>query len=116
MNDDEDTAEKTKDGKTFELPPFDDPKYRAALDDADLTEEQATNFLRALDSILRVFVDIGWGVDAVQLAIPELAKFSEQSESLADFSGAAESKDVRMNTTATDFNNAATKETPQKEE
>lgn len=69
------------------LPPFDDPKYRAALGDCDVTEEQATEFLRNLDFILRTIVDLSWGLDAVQLALPELAKISLQCESLADFSG-----------------------------
>jgi hypothetical protein len=63
---------------------------------------------------LRLFVNIGWGVDAVQLAIPELAEFNKQSESLADFSGETESNDVITNTTQ--FNSAASKETPQKDE
>lgn len=94
------------------LPPFDDPKYRAELGD-DITDEQATEFLRALDFILRKFVDLGWGVDAVQLAIPALAEFNKQSESLADFSGAGDSRTDIVNQSS-NFNNAAT-ETPQKD-
>ena len=110
----QDTHEFPKDGKKkSSLPPFDDPKYRAALDDCEMTEEQATEFLRALDFILRAFVDLGWGVDAVQLAIPALAEFNKQSESLADFSGASESRTGTVKQSS-NFNNAAT-DLPQKE-
>lgn len=90
---------------SFELPPFDDPKYRNELGD-DITDEQATEFLRALDFILRTFVDLGWGVDAVQLALPELAKFSQQSESLADFSGEEDFRTQKIGSSDT-FNTAA---------
>lgn len=94
------------------LPPFDDPKYRKELEGCDVTEEQATEFLRALDFILRKFVDLGWGVDAVQLAIPALAEFNKQSESLADFSGADESRTDIVNQ-PDNFNSAA--QLPQKD-
>jgi hypothetical protein len=89
-----------------QLPPFDDPKYREALE-GDLTDEQARELLAALDFILRGFVDLGFGVDALQLAIPELAKFSESPEGFTDFSGAVDSKDVRMEGYIETFNNAA---------
>jgi hypothetical protein len=88
------------------LPPFDDPKYREALD-GDLTDEQARELLAALDFILRGFVDLGFGVDALQLAIPELAKFCESPEGLTDFSGTEDSKDVRMEGYIETFNSAA---------
>ncbi|HEY0939229.1 MAG TPA: hypothetical protein VGE08_03940 [Steroidobacter sp.] len=64
-----------------ELPPFDAQKYRDELGDLDITEEQATEFLRTLDFILRSFVDLGWGVDSVQKFIPALAEFSSHEDS-----------------------------------
>jgi hypothetical protein len=97
----------------FTLPPFDDPKYRKELD-GDLTEEQIIQILKALDTVMRICVDIGFGVDAVQLAIPALAEFNKQSESLADFSGMEESGDDKIGNQRTNFNSAAT-EGPQKE-
>lgn len=78
-------------------PPFDADKYRAELRDGDITDEQATEFLRALDFILRSFVDLGWGVDSVQNIFPELKEFS----ALADSSG------LQIESKADDFNNAA---------
>lgn len=104
---DEGSTQETVDqhGVAPTLPPFDDPKYRAALECDDLTDEQATELLRAVDSIMRMFVDLGFGVDAVQLALPEL--FSKQSESLADFSVPGESGAVQIEDHTTDFNDAA---------
>lgn len=90
------------------LPPFDDPKYLALLEDDDLSPEQAVEFLRALNTILVTCVDIGFGVDAVQLAIPELAQFSEQLEPDAEFSGQEESNPAKTNKeTSANFNIAA---------
>lgn len=74
-----DETEHGTDG-TQALPPFDAQKYRDELGDLDLTEEQATEFLRTLDFILRSFVDLGWGVDSVQNFIPAMKEFSSQIE------------------------------------
>lgn len=105
------TAESDLNKEVSKLPPFDDPKYRKELGD-DITDEQATEFLRALDFILRKFVDLGWGVDAVQLAIPALAEFNKQSESFADFSGADDFRTDIVNK-SDNFNSAA--QLPQKD-
>lgn len=64
-----------------DLPPFDADKYREELNGTDITEEQATEFLRALDFILRSFVDLGWGVDSVQSIFPEMKEFSALPDS-----------------------------------
>ena len=98
-----------------ELPPFDDPKYLALLDDSDITQEQAVEFLRALNSILVTCVDLGFGVDAVQLAIPGLAQLCEQSESDAEFSGQEESASAKTDGNTGQFNSAAEVGSPQKE-
>lgn len=52
----------------LELNPED---YREHLDD-DLSEEQQNELLHILWDIMRTMVDIGWGVDNVQLVLPEL--------------------------------------------
>lgn len=80
-------------------PPFDDPKYRAEISDLDLTEEQATEFLRTLDFILRTFVDLGWGVDSVQNFIPALKEISSQ----------AQADELEQKKNIGEFNSAATK-------
>jgi len=38
----------------------------------DLTYEQQTELLQTLWNIMSTFVDIGWGVDTVQMCLPEL--------------------------------------------
>ena len=46
--------------------------YEGYLSEIDLTEEQAHELLQTLWNIMSIFVDIGWGVDTVQLILPEL--------------------------------------------
>lgn len=96
-----------------ELPPFDDPKYLALLDESDITEEQAVEFLRALNSILVTCVDLGFGVDAVQLAIPELAQDWESSQEDGEFSGQEDSASATNDSNSAHFNGAAK---PQKDD
>lgn len=99
----------------LELPPFDAPKYREHLEDCDITEEQMIELLRTLDSIMRTFVDLGFGVDAVQLALPELAQLCESSEADAEFSGQEESASAKTDGNTGIFNSAAEVGPPQKE-
>lgn len=99
LREDADNDETTRDTET-DLPPFDAQKYRDELGDMDITEDQATEFLRSLDFILRTFVDLGWGVDSVQNFIPALKEFSsladadalEQKKNISTFNGAAMKK------------------------
>ena len=42
-------------------------KYMSHVEDFDLTEEQKIELLQTLWTIMEAFVDIGFGVDAVQL-------------------------------------------------
>lgn len=80
-----------------DLPPFDAPKYREAISDLDFTEEQAKEFLGALDFILRSLVDLGFGVDSVQNLIPAMKEISselaqeelEQTQNIETFNAAA---------------------------
>jgi hypothetical protein len=60
-------------------PQFDAAKYRQHLEGFDLTEEQQTELLAILWRILATFVDLGFGVDSVQL-LPALAQASAEDE------------------------------------
>lgn len=40
------------------------------------SEEDAMECLRAIANIMCAFVDLGWGVDSIHFAIPELANMS----------------------------------------
>ncbi|MFK5950251.1 MAG: hypothetical protein QM500_15935 [Methylococcales bacterium] len=42
-------------------------KYRDELKDFDMTIEQQNEFLEILWHILRTFVELGWGVDNIQM-------------------------------------------------
>ncbi len=56
------------------------------IEDFDLNEDQQKELLQTLWNIMSTFVDIGWGVDTVQLYLPDL--FNEPSgEKLAPDSG-----------------------------
>ena len=54
--------------------PLDAEKYRKYLEEFDLTEEQETELLSALYSIMKAFVDLGFEVDSVHYLIPELPR------------------------------------------
>lgn len=51
---------------------FDPDHYRHHLDGMDISEEEAQQLMAALWHIMQTFVDIGWGVDAVQQIFPDL--------------------------------------------
>lgn len=53
---------------------FDSEAFREDIAEMELTDEQARELLQTLWNIMCVFVDIGWGVDAVQLMFPDLYK------------------------------------------
>ncbi|MEM9388084.1 MAG: hypothetical protein AAGA68_23715 [Pseudomonadota bacterium] len=46
--------------------------YRDALEELSLSEEQENALLQALWEIMHIFVEIGWGVQPVQMMIPQL--------------------------------------------
>ncbi len=59
--------------------------YRHHLDDFGLTEEQQNELLASLWSIMSTLVDIGWGVDTVQMLLPELfTEVAPDSEKLLE--------------------------------
>ena len=51
---------------------FNPEDYRSDIKDLDLTTEQADELLATLWHIMSTMVNIGWGVDTVQLMLPEL--------------------------------------------
>ena len=56
---------------------LDPDEYREHLEEFDLSREQEDELLEALWNILRTFVDIGFGLDSVQLFVsPEDEKAS----------------------------------------
>lgn len=61
---------------------FDPSKYRCYLEDTGLTEEQQDEYLRLLWSIMITFVDLGFGVDSVQLATGEADERAKTSGNL----------------------------------
>lgn len=64
------------------LPPLSPPKvdeYREYLDEFEITEDQKTELLSTLWWIMVSFVDMGFGVDAVQRCLPGLKEFGPTS-------------------------------------
>lgn len=55
-------------------------KYQAHIDEFDLTDEQQRELLETLWAIMMTFVDIGFGVDVVQLLFSDVASDSLNSE------------------------------------
>ena len=51
---------------------LDPEEYRDDLAEFDLTEEQQNQLLQTLWDMMSMMVDIGWGVDAVQMLLPHL--------------------------------------------
>ena len=53
---------------------FEPDDYRHHLDEFDLTQEQQNELLESLWMIMSTMVDIGWGVDTVQILLPDATK------------------------------------------
>lgn len=79
----------TKDTATpLKLEPDD---YRHHLDEYDLAQEQQNELLQSLWHIMSTLVDIGWGVDTVQLLLPDIfAEVAPDSEKLVESKNATE--------------------------
>ena len=57
---------------------FDPDRYRVHLSDIEIDQAQQDELLRVLWEMMSTMVNIGWGVDNVQLVLPEL--FNEAHE------------------------------------
>ncbi len=76
----------------LELEPDD---YRHHLDEFDLTEEKQNELLQSLWHIMSILADIGWGVDTVQILLPDLfAEVAPDSEKLLESKDASEFSQV----------------------
>lgn len=58
-------------------------KYLPEVEGQFDSDEAAREFLRTLFEIMCAFVDIGWGVDSIHLAFPELAENSSPDSEYA---------------------------------
>ncbi len=56
------------------------PEVEAQFD----SEEEAIEFLRTLWNIMCAFVDVGWGVDSIHFAFPELARVQDHASAAED--------------------------------
>ena len=64
---------------------FEPDDYRHHVDEFDLTEDQQNELLTSLWTIMSTLVDIGWGVDTVQILLPDLfAEVAPDSEKLLE--------------------------------
>lgn len=59
-------------------------RYRHHLDGLNLSEAQATEMLNALWSLLSAFVDLGFGVDSVHLALPQSKEGALKTDATAE--------------------------------
>ena len=82
-----DTEQKTPDAPSIPREPkdqyahpltLDAEAYRDKLATFELTEDQETELLQVLWNIMSTMVDIGWGVDTVQMFLPTIFETSVQ--------------------------------------
>ncbi|MBI1340829.1 hypothetical protein GC169_11580 [bacterium] len=59
-------------GSFAPAPVFNVEDYREDIAELGIPDEQAAEFLRTLWDIMRAFVELGWGVDSIHFALPEL--------------------------------------------
>ncbi|MEZ5813853.1 MAG: hypothetical protein R3E13_03910 [Alphaproteobacteria bacterium] len=70
---------------------FERDNYRHHLDGFDLTRKQQNELLESLWAIMSTLVDIGWGVDTVQILLPDLfAEVAPDSEKLLESGNTSE--------------------------
>ncbi len=55
-------------------------EYKHDLSEFDLNEAQKEELLRVLWQIMCAFAELGWGVNSIQLAVPDLTDFSSEPE------------------------------------
>jgi hypothetical protein len=61
-------------------PPFDPDKYRVYLEDTELSDDQQREYLKMLWSIMATFVELGFGLDSVQQALPAVDETDRKLE------------------------------------
>jgi len=63
-----------------DAPALDLERYLPEVEAHFCSDEEAIEFLRTLWNIMCAFVDLGWGVDSLQLAFPELTAFERAGD------------------------------------
>lgn len=58
---------------------FDAQEFAHLLANTDLTEDQKIEYIQIVWHIMCAFVDLGWGVHSIHLALPELAEISSDA-------------------------------------
>ena len=81
---------------TFSTLTLDPDEYRGDIREFRYTPEQETEMLQALWNIMGMMVDLGWGVDSVQMLLPDLFEKA----------GTDSGKSAKLNASQT-FNTAA---------
>lgn len=79
-------------GQALPILKLDPDKYRDRISEYYPTEEQQNEVLQILWDIMSMMVDIGWGVDSVQILLPDL------------FEKTGADSDKLLETTAPSFN------------
>ncbi len=74
MNNENVNTDSNSTKETTALLNFEPDDFRHHLNEFDLNEEQQTELLQSLWTIMNTLVDIGWGVDTVQILLPEFYK------------------------------------------
>ena len=59
---------------------FNIDKYRPYIAELEMDETAKDELLRALWQIMCAFVDLGWGVNSIHFALPELAEITSDTE------------------------------------
>ena len=62
-------TDKDKQNEDFQALTLDIDTYQALLDDPELSEDQKREFIETIWSIVVQFVDMGFGIEATQLAL-----------------------------------------------
>lgn len=93
-SDDETQAIQIVDSTGFPVLTFNADEYRDYVRDMNLSEEQETELLRTLWSIIVQFVDLGFGIESVGRAVKRAA---EQSESAPSPEGKSRERKIGQN-------------------
>jgi hypothetical protein len=58
---------------------FDAQEFAHFLDESDLTQDQKLEYIQTVWSIVLQFIDLGWGVNSIPVALPEYAEISSDA-------------------------------------
>ncbi len=87
-----------QDDQAFPTLALDPEKYRHGLGRIEITDEQAEELLQVLWNIMHAMVNMGWGLDTIQMFLPLGAENTGQDSG----------KDSRLKDSKNDFNETAT--------